>query len=66
MMLIGKVLEYDGRSGIIIDENANKYLLLNQDIYDEDIKTGDYVKFEKEVFKKTYEDSLIARYVKKI
>ena len=65
MKLIGKVLEFDGKCGTIIDKDGNNYLVLKQDIYS-DIKPFELVSFEKEVFEKTYDNTLIARYVKKI
>ena len=65
-MKYGKVLEYNGSSGYIISDNGIKYILLSQNIVDEDIKKDDYVSFREEIYKTVEIEEFIATFVKKI
>lgn len=65
-MKYGKVVDYNGSSGYIVSKEGVKYILLSQNILDEDIKIDDYVSFKEERYKTIEIDELIATFVKKI
>ena len=65
-MKYGKVIKYNGSNGYIISDNGIQYLLLAQNIINNDIKEGDYVSFKEERYKTIEIDELIATFVKKI
>lgn len=65
-LIDGKVVKYNGNSGIIIDKNNNEYLLLKNNICnDEIININDSVKFIPEVFKTIEIEEKIATFIKK-
>lgn len=66
MINYGKVMNYNGSSGYIIDKDGNKYILLCQNITSKDIKNGDYVTFKIETYKTVEITELLATFVKKI
>ncbi len=65
-MKYGKIVNYNGSSGYIISEDGVKYLLLAQNIINDDVKEGNYVSFKEERYKTVEIDELIATFVKKI
>jgi len=65
MRKTGKIKEYDGYSGVIVDADKNTYLLLENDVLDKDLKTGDIVTFEPEVYKTLEIIENVARFVRK-
>ncbi len=66
MMKYGKILDFNGSSGRIIDENGNKYILSYQNILYENAKIGDLVKFKIETFKTPEIEEKIATNIIKI
>ena len=66
MIKYGKVIEYNGSSGYIISDDGNKYILLAQNLVNDNIKENDYVSFKEERYKTVEIDELIATFVKKI
>lgn len=65
-MKYGKIIDFNGSSGFIIDENGTKYILLYQNILYDNAKIGDYVKFKIELFKTPEIEEKIAINIKKI
>lgn len=63
---IGKIVEFDGFSGILIDKSNNKHIFSNDDIVTKDLTKNDIVSFESELFKTIDNKIYIARFVKKI
>ena len=63
---IGKIIDYTGSSGFIIDNNGYKYILSSINILYDNPKNGDLVSFNIEKFKTVEIDELIATFVKKI
>ena len=66
MMKYGKILDFNGSSGRIIDENGNKYILSYQNILYDNAKIGDLVKFKIETFKTPEIEKKIATNIIKI
>lgn len=65
MKIIGKIKEFDGYSGTIIDRDNNSYILIKNELIDKDLKQGDIVTFEPEVFKTVEIEENIARFVRR-
>ena len=65
-MKYGKIIDYNGSSGQIVDEVGNKYILLYQNILYDNAKNGDLVQFKIEIFKTPEIKEKIAINVKKI
>ena len=64
--LIGKIIKYNGSSGLIVDENNNQYLLLNHNIVgNEKINVDDIVSFLPEVFKTIEIEEKVATFIEK-
>ena len=62
----GKVTNYNGSSGTIIDKNNNKYLLLNHNIINnEQINNNDIVTFIPELFKTIEIEEKVATFIEK-
>ena len=62
----GKVFEYNGNTGIIVDNDNNKYLLLKHNICNNEIiNINDKVKFIPEVFKTIEIEERVATFIKK-
>lgn len=63
----GIVIKYNGNSGVIVDKDNNEYLLLKNNICnDEIININDHVKFIPEIFKTIEVEERIATFIKKI
>lgn len=62
----GKVVSYDGNSGIILDEFGNKYIFLKTDLVNNDVFKGNFVTFQKEIFHTLELDKKMARFIRKI
>lgn len=60
----GKIVEYNGKYGSIIDINGIEYKLLDKNILYKDVKKYDNVEFENEYIKTPEIDIKIARFVK--
>ena len=65
MKKVGKIENYDGYYGTIIDDEGNKHLLLKEELIDENIANNDEVSFVPEAY--NYEDinESVARFIKK-
>lgn len=63
----GKVTEYNCNTGIIIDRDNNEYLIIKNNIKDDDNLTiGDDVIFIPEIFKTIEIEERIATFIQKI
>jgi hypothetical protein len=65
-MNIGKIIDYTGSSGFIIDNNGNKFIVSSNNILYSNPKCGDLVSFKIEIFKTVEIEEKIAVFVKKI
>lgn len=65
-MNIGKIIDYTGSSGYIIDSNGIKYIVSSNNILYSNPKNGDLVSFKIEIFKTIEIEEKIAVFVKKI
>lgn len=66
MKIEGKVIKYNGNTGIIIDKDNNEYLILKHNIKnDEDITIGDEVIFVPEIFKTIDMEEKVAMFIEK-
>ena len=61
---VGKIKNYDGFSGTIVDNEGVNYILLKDDLLD-DVKVGDLVVFESEVYETIEIRENMARFVRK-
>ena len=66
MKNIGKIINYTGGSGFIIDNNGKKYILSQKNILYSNPQSGDLVTFKIEKFKTPETEQEIAIYVTKI
>ena len=64
--VIGKIIEFDGMSGTLVDRDRNEYIFTYGDLESKDLKVGDIVVFEKEVYKTIDVEINLARFIKKI
>ena len=65
-MNYGKIVEFDGNTGSIIDLNSDNYLLLSHELKDKKLNLNDYVIFKAEEFKTPEINENVARFVKKL
>ena len=63
--VIGKVVDYNGVNGSIVDKDKVKYIFTSKDLLDETVKVDDIVFFEKEVFKTVEVEINLARFIAK-
>lgn len=61
--VIGKVIEYNGVNGFIVDRDNTRYIFTSKDLVDKDIKVNDVVVFEKELFKTVEVEINLARFI---
>lgn len=62
----GKVLKYNGISGTIIDQNNNEYLMIKNNIKDDEvILANDIVIFIPEIFKTVEIEENVATFIEK-
>lgn len=62
----GKIIKYNGNTGVIVDKDNNEYLILKHNIKNNDsINVGDPVTFIPEVFKTTDIEEKLAVFIKK-
>lgn len=67
MKELGRVIEYNGHYGRIINQDGKEYILLDKDIMDNNIiQTNDDVSYVPEKYVDSDIDENIARFVKKI
>ncbi len=66
MKAYGKIVEYDGYNGTIVDNKGNKFILMSKEVVNDTLEVGDYVSFKPEVFKTVEVKENIARFVTKI
>ena len=66
MKNIGKIINYVGCSGLIIDNEGKKYILLKDNILYLNPKIGDLVTFKVEKFKTVEIEENIATFVAKV
>ena len=65
MKQIGKIIECDGFSGSLINEEGVKHIFSNEDLITKDLKVNDIVIFESELYKTVEIEINIARFVNK-
>ena len=65
MKTIGKIVEFDGFSGALIDREKTRHIFSNNDLLTKDLQVGDIVIFESELYKTVEVEIYIARFVKK-
>ncbi len=66
MKLVGVVIDYDGYNGMI-EANGDKYLLLRDEIVDNEVlQKLDNVSFVPEIYKGFEVEEKVARFVRKI
>ena len=63
--VIGKIIEYNGVNGVVIDKENTKYIFTSKDLVSKDIKVSDIVFFEKELFKTVEVEINLARFIEK-
>lgn len=66
MKCYGKVVEYDGCVGTVLGIDGNNYMFVDNDLVDKDVKKGDYVSFDKDLYKDVELTRYMARFVKRI
>lgn len=66
MKNIGKIVNYNGSSGFIINDNGKKYILSKNNILYPNPKNGDIVTFKVESFKTIEINETIAIFVQKL
>lgn len=66
MKCYGKVAKWDGYGGIIIGSDGISYMCSYVDFIDKDIKMGDYVFFDKDVYEDVELTRYIARFIKRV
>lgn len=67
MKEIGKVIEYNGNYGVIVNQDGKRYILLDKDIMDDNIiQPNDDVSYVPEKYTDEEIDENLARFVKKI
>ena len=65
MKKTGKIIEFDGFSGAIVDKEGIKYIFSNNDLLENSLKINDIVCFEGELFQTVDVKIYIARFVRK-
>lgn len=63
---VGKVIDYNGSSGTIINEEGNKIIFSQNNVISNDLQEGDYVTYNTEVFKTIEVEEKIATFIKKV
>lgn len=66
MKNIGKIVNYIGGSGLIIDDNGQKYILSKNNVMYSNPQNGDLVNFKVEKFKTIEIEENIATFVSKV
>ena len=66
MKNIGKIINYNGSSGLIIDNNGEKYILSKNNILYSNPQNGDVVTFRVEKFKTIEIEENIATFVQSL
>ena len=64
MVKYGKIIDYNGSSGTIIDEFGNKYILNYNNLHYKNAKKNDYVSFKEEIYKTTEIEEKIVVFVR--
>ena len=65
MRKIGKIVEFDGCSGELVDKDGKIHVFTKDDLTGGTVETGDVVQFDSELFKTVEIEMLVARFVKK-
>lgn len=63
--VIGKVVDYNGVNGFIVDKGNTRYIFTNKDLVSKDVKVNDIVAFESELFKTVEVELHLARFIEK-
>ncbi len=63
MIKYGKIAEYNGNSGFIIDSEGNKYIVTSNNIEYNNVKENDFVSFKVELYKTIEVEEKIATFV---
>lgn len=66
MKNIGKIINYNGSSGLIIDNNGEKYILSKNNILYSNPQNGDVVTFKVEKFKTIEIEENVATFVQRL
>lgn len=66
MQSVGKIIEFDGYHGTLIDENNNEHIFSKDDLITKEVNIHDIVSFESEIFKTVDIELHIARFVRTI
>ena len=65
MRIKGKIIEFDGLGGALIDKNNVRHIFSNDDLIEKNIKVNDIVYFESELLKTVDVKIYIARFISK-
>ena len=65
MKQIGKIIEFDGYSGTLINKEGVKHIFSHSDLFCDTLKVDDLVVFESELYKTVEVELNIARFIKK-
>ena len=63
MIKYGKIIDYNGSSGTIVDKFGNNYILNRNNVLYENAKKNDYVSFKEEIYKTIEIEEKIAVFV---
>ena len=63
---MGKIIEFDGFSGVLIDKEKHNHIFSREELLTKDIKVGELVSFESEIFTTVDNKIYIARFVKRL
>lgn len=66
MKILGKIKDYDGMTGNIVASDGKCYLLVNSEIIGDNVKSGDVVSFDGDIYSNDEITKYIARFVKKV
>ena len=66
MKNIGKIINYNGSSGLIIDNNGEKYILSKNNILYSNPQNGDVVTFKVEKFKTIEIEENVATFTQRL
>lgn len=66
MKCYGKIVEYDEYVGTVLGIDGNNYMFVDNDLVDKDVKKGDFVSFDKDLYKDVELTRYMARFVKRI
>ena len=65
-LMYGKIIEFNGESGKIINQNGDIYIFSKRDLKDKNIKIGDVVSYRINYIKIGAEILTVVKFIKKI